>query len=376
MLNTTVRVNDFQNLSNYGVVVIASHGDTVDVVAKGNYKKTISENYPIILTRELFSDTHLYEVLSKDIGYEGRIVKVPTKNYGNVAAVTPAYISDYNKGAPNSIVQISSCRSLYNMQLAKAFLDAGFAVVSGYTEYVENNYAGERPDELFKLMIEGKTFKEAFAEATKDGKAHDTNNPPAYFKYVMRSDVSDVTLENVGIQNGSFEEDLNFWNGEGDTRAIAGLAGQIAPQDGKFMCVISSGFGFMPQQESTIAQQFKIPNDAQQLTFRYDFVSEEPMEWVGTIYNDVFEANLIDAEGNKESLVYKDINTTEWSLQLDGDVFYGGDDTAFHTGWQTVTYDIPETMRGKYVTLRFNIWDEGDAIFDTAALIDSVKILP
>ena len=53
--------------------------------------------------------------------------------------------------------------------------------------------------------------------------------------------------------------------------------------------------------------------------------------------------------------------------------FEDGDNTAYHTGWKTVTVDISE-YQGQYITIRFVVFDVGDSIYDTAALIDNVHL--
>jgi len=108
------------------------------------------------------------------------------------------------------------------------------------------------------------------------------------------------------------------------------------------------------------------------LSFMYDVVSEEPMEWVGSQYDDKFQASIIDEEGNEEVIVTETVNTSQW-YEISGIDFYGGDDTTYHTGWKSVNFDISK-YRGKTITIKFHVWDKGDSIYDTAALIDKVEV--
>ena len=54
--------------------------------------------------------------------------------------------------------------------------------------------------------------------------------------------------------------------------------------------------------------------------------------------------------------------------------FPGGDDTTYHTRWQTVTSDAISKYRNELVVIRAIVRDAGDSIYDTAALVDSVAI--
>ena len=51
-----------------------------------------------------------------------------------------------------------------------------------------------------------------------------------------------------------------------------------------------------------MSQMVKIPEDKTSLVFSYDFVSEEPSEFVGTIYNDTFAVQIISDSGTETIL--------------------------------------------------------------------------
>ena len=108
------------------------------------------------------------------------------------------------------------------------------------------------------------------------------------------------------------------------------------------------------------------------LSFDYNFVSEEPMEYVGSSFDDRFYAEIVDENGNKIQIATSSINSATW-YAVSGINFEGGDSTAYHTGWFTVDFDISE-YRGQIITLRFVVYDVGDSAYDSAALIDNVCI--
>ena len=141
------------------------------------------------------------------------------------------------------------------------------------------------------------------------------------------------------------------------------------------MAIISSGFGSLDgETTSYIYQTFLVPAEANNITFSYDVVSEEPMEYVGSIYNDTFKVEFLDPDGNVlEPLATESVNTSTW-YAVDGIDFPGGDETTYHTRWKTVTSTAISKYRSQLVVLRISVEDAGDSIYDTAALIDSVVI--
>lgn len=197
---------------------------------------------------------------------------------------------------------------------------------------------------------------------------------PAAFVYKGNGD---LVLERTGIENGGFEDNLKYWeqNG-GDVRILSKLS-SLSPQEGNYMAILSSGLGSVSNSEAIITQQFKVPADTDFLSFNYDVVSEEPMEYVGSSYDDKFRAILIDEDGNEIELAYETVNTSSWTAisgsQSDGGMFDGGDETAFHTGWKSINHQIT-SLAGQTVTLKFRVWDVGDSIYDTAALIDNISL--
>ena len=139
------------------------------------------------------------------------------------------------------------------------------------------------------------------------------------------------------------------------------------------MAIITTGMGASNSHTtSTISQTFVIPENASTLTFYYDFVSEEPHEYVGSSYNDTFIATLTPMKGDAICLAKETVNESNW-FSLSGINFTGGDDTVYHTRWSQSSTDI-SSLRGQIVTLTFTTFDLGDTIYDSATLIDSVIV--
>jgi len=122
---------------------------------------------------------------------------------------------------------------------------------------------------------------------------------------------------------------------------------------------------------SGIYQTFKIPNYASTLTFTYDVISEEPLEWVDEGYNDTFTAKLISTT-SENTLAIESTDTSEWTRVTDVNLPCG-DNTTYHTGTITIRYDVRE-LRGSNVKLAFDVQDSGDNTFDTAVVIDNITL--
>lgn len=122
-----------------------------------------------------------------------------------------------------------------------------------------------------------------------------------------------------------------------------------------------------------MAQSFRIPEDVTTLSFDVNMVSEEPMEWIGSRYDDAFQVILIYNETGYERIRYSNsVNTAEWNEQVSVD-FSGGDFTTYQTGWETVCVDA-SAYANLSISVIFVGSDIRDYAYDTMALIDNVYL--
>ena len=70
-------------------------------------------------------------------------------------------------------------------------------------------------------------------------------------------------------------------------------------------------------------------------------------------------------------IVEETVNESEWT-PLGGNYFADGDETTYHTGQKTASYDI--SGLGNESTLTILVWDEGDSIYDSAVAIDNIRL--
>jgi hypothetical protein len=348
--NAEAGLDILKSLSDYGLIVIHTHGGLDD------------ENNVIFLTGEevdYFDITDLLDWLT------GNIFPVPFHGK-SMWVVKPSFLTTYNGTYPNSIVYNGSCESGHNTTMSDAFLNNGASTYFGFSETVQSVFDRDMAYDLFpKIITDGMTTGEAFVPGQHDG-----NTPAAYF--VMFG--NDETHFESGLTNGDFEEGtLAGWTVEGDGRIITQL-GPITPFGGSFMGIISTGLGFT-EATGSISQNFCIPADATTMSVNWNFLSEEFMEFVGSIYQDYFRISIIDESGAETVLFEKTIDdiAAEYPPYLVSPdiVFDQGD--VYATGWQISVLDI-SSFAGTGVTLVLAAGDVGDSVYDTAILLDDIAI--
>ena len=182
---------------------------------------------------------------------------------------------------------------------------------------------------------------------------------------------TEFVLRGSEEENLGFEEELAGWYCVGDTRAVTRL-NDVWPTEGKRMAVVGTGLGSVEESDSQITKTVK--NKAYHtLSFDYDFISEELMEYYQSSYNDQLLITLSGYEqGNYvvKTLVTESVNGSEW-IYLGGNYFYGGDETTYHTGWKSAQIDISSFDNDSDLTISVKVWDEGDSLYDSAVAVDN-----
>lgn len=348
--NEEAGLDVLKSLSDYGLIVIHTHGGLDE------------ENNVIFLTGEEVDYTDITDLLD---WLTGNIYPVPFHGK-SMWVVKPSFLTTYNGTYPNSIVYNGSCESGHNTTMSDAFINNGASTYFGFSETVKSWFDRDMANDLFpKIITDGMTTGEAFVSGQ-----HDDNTPEAYF--VMFG--NDETHFESGLTNGDFEEGtLAGWSVDGDGRIITQL-GSITPYGGSFMGIISTGLGYT-EATGSLSQNFCVPADASILTVNWNFLSEELMEYVGSIYQDYFTISIIDDEGIETVLFSKTIDeiAAEYSpYPVSPDIVFDQGDV-YATGWQVTSLDIT-AYTGTGVTLVLAAGDVGDSVYDTAILLDNISV--
>jgi hypothetical protein len=174
---------------------------------------------------------------------------------------------------------------------------------------------------------------------------------------------------NAGFETRSFAG----WQTTGTARVVSSL-GPIRPTDGSpSMAMLTTG----PDSAvtaSTLTRQFRVlpDNDAFELRFSYNYVTEEYPEFVGSQFNDDLTVTLITPGGNRIPLAFESVNTTGWT-PISGIDFPGGDSTVGQSGWKTAQVSVPIADLQGASTFQLEISDRGDSIYDSAVLLDDIR---
>jgi hypothetical protein len=178
--------------------------------------------------------------------------------------------------------------------------------------------------------------------------------------------------------------------------------GVISPRRGDSFAVLSTGVvNTTPEPGTdmggpgeaddvvTLSLDLEIPEGFSRLSFDYNFLSAESPDYVGSIYNDTFQATLIDPDGVAHPIAMASVNSSTFfdasseraggtsfdiftldPAGVDSD-FTGGLPDAGITDFQAVSFAVPSA--GSW-TLVFEIRDLGDGLLDSAVIIDNLRI--
>ena len=411
-LETTLIVNptvvNYQQLDDYNVVCISTHGGTYK-----NWWDKIPDTPAIILAETATkAKNKAYSALLKD----NQIVK-----WNSEYAILPQFFEQqYDENDfSNTFVYSECCQALgydqganssqYNYSMANAFMSRSAKGYIGFHNSVFADYSRDMMEEYVDKLIDGETAKDAYDYIISQyGANHaiwfenafnmtlkyfteNVKNPPEVYRAsyhiaypVRRGDDSEVLVD--GLRNGDFEKyslftsTPKYWEMSGDVRSMKALGPLLSPTTfSKRMAFVSTGIGSQNNaalgggtEGSMLYQTFRLPKDAKVLMFNYNFVSEEPMEYVGSAFDDAFAVRITSGGKTRFEHTYATVNSATW-IPVSGIDFVGGDHTTYHTGWDTVSIDVSE-LAGKKITLSFIIYDVGDEIYDSACLIDNVQV--
>ncbi len=394
--DTTTTIRDLKTkISGNEIVYFLMHGVYATIPGIGTHS--------LLVTTETVTDDNLdeyaFDLDNERIG----VVIEEGDSEEMVYVVLPALFSDIYAGnrLDESVVGICSCEAFgagdtVDSGMADAFIDAGAEAVVGFHDSVFVDYSDEFLLSFFSLMLDGSTAGDAYDDCIEILGSDDIEyaesvgiDPELYGllgAYPILAGDEDAILNSGKLINGDFERIIwnalsNLfilgWKKGGDARIVNQL-GPIEPVHGSKMAMLTTGVGSGENvyisggtEGSYLSQTFKIPEGAETLSFYYNFVSEEPMEFVGSKYDDKFSADIYDVNDNNIlQASFESVNTSSWTA-VSGINFDGGDSTCYETGWKKVNIDVSECT-GAFVSLRFSVTDVGDSIYDTAVLLDNI----
>ena len=247
-INSAATVRMLSHMTDYGFVVLATHGaqgkefgtgeavDTNAAIYKSTYKAMLAggENAQLGIWEDVIID-------------RGWIFKTRATIY----AVRYPYIRNLAGAFPNSVILNNSCESTMNPDLRDAFLAKGAKSYYGYSKVVNCDFCVKNADTLAKRLC--KDLKNA---GQSYDLANDPESPNATFLLMGSADLHYAD----SLINGDFEfGKIDGWTKSGDGRVISQLA-YVSPTGGSSMGIISTGLGFTTTSGS-IFQTFRVRKD-------------------------------------------------------------------------------------------------------------------
>lgn len=310
-----------------------------------------------------------------------------------------AFINYYygSGGLAGSFVFSESCEFMgskdnigYDDTFTNAFINCSAEAVVGFENTVNANYSRNFMVYYLEELLDGENATNSFLNAKAEyGENDESYNIPDFLEFLFGEQVtayphllgngdSVITKE---LKNGnweSYEQVLTStpceWEYTGDARVLTKL-GDIIPYNSR-MAFLSTGIGsnsgvsMSGSQGSTLYQTIRNTNKTS-LEFSYDFISEEPMEYVGSRFDDKFEIQILDTNDNVlHSEMLETINTSKW-YSVSGINFDGGDSTVYHTNWQTASIDI-SPYQNQTIKIMFLVYDVGDSAYDSAVVLENI----
>lgn len=180
-INQQATVALMKTLSQYGVVIITSHGDTY------SWPGGPASSQVVFLTRET-PDPFNHALYDVDLlANRLAIVSAPIGN--PYYAILPSFITTYDAAFPQSLIYLGSCRSHDNTSMADAFIAQGAKTFFGYRGAVPTGFAALVGTKLFQeLTINGKSTGGAFDPNQR------SRNPPAVFQMQGDPDLTFAAL--------------------------------------------------------------------------------------------------------------------------------------------------------------------------------------
>lgn len=390
----TVTINDLKiKLYNKDIIALCGHG-------------TIINHHPVFCLNEEIPSKENDNEYSPDLKSK-RIIKVHYADGSFSYVVTSDFFKYYydNNGLDGSYIFSESCDFMGNVNqngidynFANAFLDCSAEVVVGFYNSVIANYSRKIMVYYFNQLFNGNTAVQALNSAKNKYGINDFKfRKPSFWDYIkdhnaftkLEPSAAPLILGNMDsslikpLQNGDFEIDLQEkynkplkWTYSGDVRILKNL-GSIHAYDNNMVFLSTGigsqpGIGFSETQGSTLSQKIHNKNN-KTLEFTYNFISEEPMEYLGSKYDDKFEIQILD-ENNQilYNNILESVNKSDWFKITDIN-FDGGDDTVYETKWKNIKIDISK-YQNSIIKIKFLIFDVGDSNYDSAVVIDNIKI--
>ena len=201
IIGTSVTLDSFKNLHEYGYVHIHTHGNKAYYPFFGSINPVIgSIDVPWYHRKYIALETGVelpkkpdgtYDIAGFEEDFKAKRIAVLSWNGKHVIAIMPSFITHYVKRLPNSIVHLSACLSMNNYSLSSAFIEIGASAVVGYSQVVSSAESKQAAKVILDELYNGKSIAEAFLSARQG-----SDLVRAHYKFGKFGETGLTTLEN------------------------------------------------------------------------------------------------------------------------------------------------------------------------------------
>jgi len=191
-----------------------------------------------------------------------------------------------------------------------------------------------------------------------------------------------VACSQDGFEGAVDDTSLAGWSWEGDAQVIEHL-GATPALEGTQMALVSTGLFI--EENGALWKSFCPPAGPTTLEFAWRFYSEEFVEWCNSTFQDQLQVSVTTADAAEVllSVTVQDLcppsecpgcGTNYMGLE-EADVAFdvGG---VWATPWVIASLPLPAAFSGgEGLTVRFDVSDVGDGIYDSAVLVDDVRLV-
>lgn len=357
--DSRANIDSLSKIDSYGLIILSTHGINGDWLVTGEEAKSSAKYKNDISTGKISTFVN---------------VNLKDGDSQNYYMVNSSWLQKQELSFPNSIILNNSCESTKTDKLWTAFQNSGAKTYVGYTGSVTNDYVTVETAEFISgLLCENKSVEETFEYS------FDAFYDDGEFMNIFGAGNMKIPF---GVMNPDFENKLLGWSKDGDGRVISRL-GDITPTSGNKMAIISTGLGYT-LKKGLISQKAFIPEEATTMTFDWNFLSEEFLEYIGSAFNDPFSVELSICGENDSTDTVLDLSVNKIADMFDasqscpGELINVSPDISFDygdvwmTGWQSHSVDLSK-YAGEFVTLTFSVKDAVDTDYTTAVLIDNIR---
>ena len=192
-----------------------------------------------------------------------------------------------------------------------------------------------------------------------------------------------ISFYTLAFSNGNFNANGGFEQGtsgvfvEGDGGVLSGTYGCVSPFSGNRFCAITTGSSILSSGSAiggatSLSLLGPISSEVNSVSFKYNFISAEFQEYVGSEFDDSFVMTVFGPKG-----AYSEFITSVNQIGLNNSICNGfpnmpddGDAYAGATGWHSKSVQFDNVGSPAYII--FTVTDVSDLQYSSVVALDDI----